>query len=70
MLPEKLQYMLELNLKKTKLKRKYASHVFVYSIKHPWNTACDLVKKSRVKIGQKLRLGVKIGSLENYEVFL
>ena len=32
-----------------------------------WNTTCDLVIKSWVKIGQKMRLGVKIGSLKNSE---
>ena len=37
----------------------------------PGNTTCDLVIKSQVKIGQKLRPGVKIGSLKNSEgIFL
>ena len=36
-------------------------------LNQPGNTTCDLVIKSQVKIGQKLRPGVKIGSLKNSE---
>ena len=41
-------------------------HCIMYTLQ-PWNTTCDLVIKSRVKIGQKLRFGVKIGSVKNSE---
>ena len=32
----------------------------------PRNRACELVPKSQVKIGQKLKLKVKIGTLKNF----
>ena len=37
-----------------------------YSAEQPRNRACELVPKSQVKIGQKLKLKVKIGTLKNF----